>query len=54
MFFAVNANNKSNIIKNDNLIKERKKLWIELKVQLLVKNERLLIESVRYVNFANC
>ena len=37
VFYAVNAVNKSNTLKNCNLINERKKPWTELKVQLLVK-----------------
>ena len=51
VFFAVNAINKSNMSINGNLIYEQKKPWTELKVQLLVKNERLLIGSVHNVNF---
>ena len=47
---SVNAVNKFYLLTNDKLIIERKKLRAELKVQLLVKNERLLNEPFRYVN----
>ena len=49
VFFAVNAVNKFNMLMNGNLINERKKPRTELKFQLLVKNEQLLIGPVRYV-----
>ena len=47
---SVNAVNKFNLLTNDKLINERKKLRTELKVQLLVKKERLLNEPFHYVN----
>ena len=47
---SVNAVNKFNMSTNKKLIYERKKLRTELKVHLLVKNERLLHEPFRYVN----
>ena len=50
-FFAVNAVNKSNTLTNCYLINE--KTWTELQVQLLVKNELLLIGPFRYINFTN-
>ena len=46
----VNIVNKLNFLTNEKLINERKKLRIELKVQLLVKNKQLLNEPFRYVN----
>ena len=52
-FISVNAVNKLNFLTNDKLINERKKLRTELKVQLLVKHERLLNEPFRSVNLIN-
>ena len=51
---SVDAINKFSLLTNDKLIKEQKKIKTELKVQLLVKNERLLNEPFRYVNLINC
>ena len=51
---SVNPVSKFNLLANNKLINEQKKLRTELKVQLLVKNERLLNEPFRYVNSTNC
>ena len=53
ILLAIDAITKSNSSTNGNLIEERKKPWTELKVQLLVKYERLHIGPVCYVNFTN-
>ena len=53
VLLAVNAINKSNTLTNSNLINELKNQWTEMKVQLLVKKERLLIGPVCYVNFTH-
>ena len=47
---TVNAANKLNFLTNNNLMNEWKKLRTELKVQLLVKNERFLNEPFSTTN----
>ena len=51
---SVKVVNKFHLLTNDKLISEWKKLRTELKVQLLVKNKRLLNEPFHYVNLINC